>query len=76
MLSPMFVQLDIHYYVDITSFREVQYIYVVSGTEPDEPLKCLHFSSCTGCGNWFHWIYPLWGFLFCFVSIVNWFWRS
>lgn len=41
----MFVQLDIHYYVGITSFRELPYIYMVSSTEPDEPLKCFLFTS-------------------------------
>lgn len=45
----MFVQLDIQYYVGFPSFRDLPYIYIyiymVSSTEPDKPVKCLLFTS-------------------------------
>lgn len=45
MLSLMFVQLDINYYVGIRNFRELPYICMVCSAEAGEPLKHFIFTS-------------------------------
>lgn len=45
MLSLMFVQVDMNYYVGIRNFRELPYICMGCSTEPGGPLKCFIFTS-------------------------------